>query len=1041
MQDGSIQARPELLLEHANFVRALARRLVGSAGEAEDLEQDAWLAALRERATIEPDPRGWFTRALRNRASSERRSERRRRRREHDASRARSEASIPDPAELAANLEIRQRVVEAVLALDEPYRSTIILRYEQELSPSAIAHRTGVSVDTVKTRLRRALEQLRDRLDREAGGDRRKWLAALAPLLDDAVPVAARIGLGILPLAAVAIVASLVALVAILAFALRGSNSPSESHAALDPNAVPAAVESGTDASSLLVTATQPNTTRHPVGTPPGTVTVRIVDEITREPIAGAEVWCAGVERALASRPTRELGISLPEIGTLQLTDADGNAAISFDEDAVCLFARRAHRAGLLGNLGADEPSPVELGISPHRSLDVLVTEHNGTPIANAHVQLHGRCSHEQYPLDDRIVTNAHGIAHFHGYERRITDIVPETPVKLFLGQPLATAAREIDLTPGHLPDDPIRLPLSSPYGQLAIEIGDADGQPFDGESVVTVAGSTPEGLVQPLSTIVYGPRAVFPVGLDQRLTVAISTTTSPHSGGGTTHTIEGPREAGETVRLAVTTRPPVARLVGVLADENGIPLADRDLAPEWTVREGDARFSLSAARARTDEGGRFDLPVCRSRPSNVPEQVEIAVASDPGHAPRLTRITLPAELDPVSTDVGEVTATVPPLSLRGRVVDEGGNGLPGALVSIEAIGRPNQETLKGLGYVGEASPEPRNLLDLFTDHDGRFEARRPAGEGTWSIRVAKQGHTTRANFPFSDEGDEVEVVLPRAGAIVGSLHLLRPEDALDFSIRLATSPSPGRSPYATDGGHLDRGGWFRFRRVEAGRHRIEVALRGQKILEIDDVLVEPGEICLDPRLQGIDLSAAVRELQLDIVDPEGLPVAGGLVDFHARGENAHRAQPVPFYHGHLRHLVREGTWTVKVAGPGFREVEVAKVADVERVVLDRGIRRSVVLPEGMELPPDPWCLHLYAATKDRHRLIQALEDPGGTFELSLPHGGPWQLAWVVAPREWSVEHHPVGQATVEITEDPELVTLDFPLDAEEYARILDELR
>jgi protocatechuate 3,4-dioxygenase beta subunit len=76
-----------------------------------------------------------------------------------------------------------RKVVDAVLALDEPYRSTITLRYFDELSPQEIARQLGVPVRTVKTRLRRALEQLQGRLDRVHGGDRGAWCLALLPLL------------------------------------------------------------------------------------------------------------------------------------------------------------------------------------------------------------------------------------------------------------------------------------------------------------------------------------------------------------------------------------------------------------------------------------------------------------------------------------------------------------------------------------------------------------------------------------------------------------------------------------------------------------------------------------------------------------------------------------------------------------------------------------------------------------------------------------------------------------------------------------------
>jgi len=57
-----------------------------------------------------------------------------------------------------------------------------VLRFYEDLPPRTIARRMGVPVATVKTRLARALAQLRARLDREHGGDGRSWALALLPL-------------------------------------------------------------------------------------------------------------------------------------------------------------------------------------------------------------------------------------------------------------------------------------------------------------------------------------------------------------------------------------------------------------------------------------------------------------------------------------------------------------------------------------------------------------------------------------------------------------------------------------------------------------------------------------------------------------------------------------------------------------------------------------------------------------------------------------------------------------------------------------------
>ena len=54
------------LLIHAEFVRGLARDLVGDDAEAEDLVQEAWLRTLRKPPRHGESLRGWFATLLRS---------------------------------------------------------------------------------------------------------------------------------------------------------------------------------------------------------------------------------------------------------------------------------------------------------------------------------------------------------------------------------------------------------------------------------------------------------------------------------------------------------------------------------------------------------------------------------------------------------------------------------------------------------------------------------------------------------------------------------------------------------------------------------------------------------------------------------------------------------------------------------------------------------------------------------------------------------------------------------------------------------------
>ncbi|MEE8104820.1 MAG: sigma-70 family RNA polymerase sigma factor [Planctomycetota bacterium] len=170
------------LLEHADFVRAVARKMLDE-HRAEDVVQDTMLAAIEQRDTLRRDVRGWLATVARNFARMSLRGEARRATREQHG-RTHDPADTPDT--VAARLEAQRRIVDAVRALPETYRVAVTLRYFEGLSPAEIARREDIPQKTVHTRLRRAIERLRNRLDGDYGGDGRAWMLALAPLVKPA---------------------------------------------------------------------------------------------------------------------------------------------------------------------------------------------------------------------------------------------------------------------------------------------------------------------------------------------------------------------------------------------------------------------------------------------------------------------------------------------------------------------------------------------------------------------------------------------------------------------------------------------------------------------------------------------------------------------------------------------------------------------------------------------------------------------------------------------------------------------------------------
>jgi RNA polymerase sigma-70 factor (ECF subfamily) len=166
------------MLSHASWVQDLARRLVHDPASADDLAQSTWVVALEHSREPRTNLRGWLAHTMKNLLRERARRESRRPSVERDAARG---EELPSTESLVARADAQRALVEAVLALDEPHKTTLLLRYFEGLPPEAIAKREGVPVATVASRITRAHAKLREALAAR-GGDR-TWLPVVAAIL------------------------------------------------------------------------------------------------------------------------------------------------------------------------------------------------------------------------------------------------------------------------------------------------------------------------------------------------------------------------------------------------------------------------------------------------------------------------------------------------------------------------------------------------------------------------------------------------------------------------------------------------------------------------------------------------------------------------------------------------------------------------------------------------------------------------------------------------------------------------------------------
>jgi RNA polymerase sigma-70 factor (ECF subfamily) len=158
-QAGETDAFRRLVHAHQGPVYALSLRMLGVREDAQELAQDVFVLLHRHLAGIVSAQhlRFWLRRTVCHRAI-----DRLRRRPRH----------LALPLEAAAELEmpgqdddplLDRELRRLVAQLPPAPRAVVLLRYQEDLDPPEIAHALGLSINTVKSHLRRSLALLRRR--------------------------------------------------------------------------------------------------------------------------------------------------------------------------------------------------------------------------------------------------------------------------------------------------------------------------------------------------------------------------------------------------------------------------------------------------------------------------------------------------------------------------------------------------------------------------------------------------------------------------------------------------------------------------------------------------------------------------------------------------------------------------------------------------------------------------------------------------------------------------------------------------------------
>ncbi len=711
---------PDDLQRETRALRRVARGILFEPALAEDAVQEAWLAALRAR----PDPErsgSWLNEAVRRIARGLRRSEARRGTRERIAARAEAQ---PSAAEGAARVELLRELLDALEALEEPYRSAVQLRLLDDLPPRTIAARLGVPVETVRTRIKRGLEKLRARLDAQNAHRRGEFLAALAPL---ALPAGWKLGAGaylgskaihgvLMSTQAKLAAAALLVLVAGLAWwrpwtPAGPTGARLESDATHDATAQAAPSASATakpDAVDELVAAEHAGgSDRRAAGTTPASWVLR--GRATRDrgvPFAGAQIdleVVAGYDGPGDALQHETLHAAEDGSFSLALPPPEGAVRVRARGQMPGFIGFRSERLVLRG-----APAPSDLLVSFY-TLDLVlagrVLDTQGAPIRGAHVSGAGRAEVE---------TDVEG-----RFEVAGSTLLKRTQLEAWAeGYEEARTALGAE-APGRIENIELRLaPCAVLHGRVVDEgghgIADARVRCFPLGHAETRSGSDGRFTLTGLPT-----RATW---------ISIGAEREGYATGRVE--LRDAKLPAEELQLTLSRG---LELTGVVLGEGGTPL------PGAEVFSGPSRYDIDAVFGIAGDEGRFRL-------ADVPRSAREVHAEHAGYAPAQ------CALEPTSG------ANPPPLRL------ELARGLVASGTVVDQEGAP----LARIGIAVRRGPEYVEGLHANTDDAGRFTLRGIPDLHDLELELYQTGFA-RKSVPL-DTGhlEDLRVVLARAAGFAG---------------------------------------------------------------------------------------------------------------------------------------------------------------------------------------------------------------------------------------------------------------------------------
>jgi RNA polymerase sigma-70 factor (ECF subfamily) len=978
MSNSNVVLTADSLLAYEPFLRAVARGLLSDEHGVQDLVQETWVRALESPPRKQSSLKSWLASVARNIARNGYRGEGRRKARELVAARP-EQLDVEASCEL---LETHRRVVDGVLALEEPYKSVVILTYYQGLSPGEIAERLDRKPATVRSQLHRAHGILRSQMDAEFGGDRGAWAALLMPLASlgseaavggtELVGTTSRHGfesLG-LKLAIGAVV------VAVAIYAPQLFEEPSQAVVAPGAVGIGGLASSGIGEPRDSSSPELPGTLSSPIERDSGaaaqertpitgaqTLTIEVLKDGV--PQVDAEVWYI-YKDDFASPQTleeiREMGdwyldpeSLFARFGRSARTNDEGELQLEWDGSEGGLLAYRDEYQAI-EPLTSESEERVVLELVEVSSVAVEVVDFMGEPVLGVPVSL---CvefdEHGQSALVRHRTESARGQTIFRNFREMITGAgQAEARFSVGLAVPGAEIGR-VPIDPGRGARNPIRL-LLEPTSPLKVRVVDAEGRPkaMDGKVSVYEEGlsssvSSPGSLVELRDGV-----ATFPhIALNTQLEIVLD---SPSLGPNWTVSAQSSRVAGE-LRVVDAIFPSNLEARGRVLDPEGQPMAFTTL---YLCLCTEQLEELKRARVRTDAEGRFQ--------AQVGEEIER------GSRVLVRILRYGKGWDGRSIEEPVVIAGDALASLGDFTLVENAGKLKGRCVS------PAGEPIAGLRLQADQDFY-RQSFGATTDKEGRFEMhgllpKHPVLSVTPDRWVLPEGLVIEAG------PDEVQIVMVEGGVLTGSLIADESLGLDSISVVLSAEGPAAEEPgnWKTWAEVDAQDASFVLRGIPTGTYALKIWSHGQALARIGGIDVVAANKIAHPALQGIDLRGGLVNWQFKVEDQDGNPIQRATARVYSMGELVGHGKSTGAEIS-VQFAAAEAA-VVLVTAHGFAPARIPAATAPSKVILLPGIPVSLHTQQRPVLAKDRTKIYLSLVRFDVEQPL-----PADAISLSLPSG------------------------------------------------------